>query len=67
MNHKFAIGQEVIFLAGIDAQHNLNVTVRGRITRLMPRDGADNQYHVQADLDGTVRRARESQLRSLVI
>jgi hypothetical protein len=33
------------------------------VTRLLPMDGGEYQYHVKVDADGLLRRARENQLR----
>jgi hypothetical protein len=62
MGHKFSIGQAVVFTPG--AGEALQTAVRGKITRLLPMEGSQYQYHVQTEPDGLERRARESQLHS---
>ena len=37
--------------------------VMATVMRLLPRDGAEYQYHIQLVTDGLLRRAQESQLR----
>jgi hypothetical protein len=61
MSHKFSVGQTVLFTPG-DFEV-LSVAATGTITRLLPKEGMDYQYHVQVAADGTERRARENQLR----
>jgi hypothetical protein len=61
MGHKFSLGQTVIFSP--DTGDVLTVAARGTISRLLPKEGAEFQYHVQVGTDGLQRRARESQLR----
>jgi hypothetical protein len=62
MGHKFSIGQVVVFTP--DAGDALQTAVRVKITRLLPIEGSQYQYHVQTESDGLERRARESQLHS---
>jgi hypothetical protein len=61
MSHKFSIGQAVVFSPG--AREILNIATRSKITRLMPREGAEYQYDIQVESDDLQRRAREYQLR----
>ena len=61
MSRKFSLGQSVVFMPG-DFEV-LKTATRGTITRLLPKEGADYQYHVQVETDGPGRRARENQLR----
>jgi hypothetical protein len=64
MSHKFAVGQAVVFTPG--AGEILQTATQGRVTRLLPMEGADYQYHVSVgDEAGPERRARESQLRAV--
>jgi hypothetical protein len=63
MSHKFGLGQVVVFTPGFGEV--LTTATRGVIQRLLPKDGADYQYHVQIDPDGPARRAREDQLQAL--
>jgi hypothetical protein len=63
MSHKFAVGQAVVFTPV--AGELLETATRGKITRLLPLEGGDYQYHVYVGDDGPERRARESQLRAL--
>jgi hypothetical protein len=65
MSHKFSLGQAVVFTPG--ACEVLNVATKGTITRLLPKDGTDYQYHVQVDPDGPARRARENQLQPVTL
>jgi hypothetical protein len=60
MSHKFSLGQTVVFTPGYGEV--LDTATKGTITRLLPKEGADYQYHVQVDPHGPERRARESQL-----
>jgi len=60
MSHKFSLGQTVVFTPGYGEV--LGIATRGTITRLLPKEGADYQYHVQVDLCGPERRALENQL-----
>jgi hypothetical protein len=62
MSHKFSIGQTVIFTPETSEIHT---PTRGKITRLLPIDGTDYQYHIQAESDGLVRLVRESQIRAV--
>ena len=61
MSHKFSLGQAVVFSPG--ASEILNIAARSKVTRLMPREGAEYQYDIQVESDGLRRRARECQLR----
>ena len=63
MSHKFSLGQAVVFSPG--AYEVLKITARGKITRLLPREGAEYQYAVELDSDGLQRRVLERQLRSV--
>jgi hypothetical protein len=60
MSHKFAVGQVVAFTP--DAVQTPTATAT--IIRLLPKQGAEYQYHVQIETDGLLRRAWESQLRA---
>jgi hypothetical protein len=62
MSHKFGLGQAVVFMP--DYGEFLSTATKGTITRLLPKGGADYQYHVQVDPDGPGRRARENQLQN---
>jgi hypothetical protein len=64
MSHKFSIGQAVMFTPG--PVEVLESTVKGKITRLLPIDGTQYQYYVQAEPDGLERRVREDQLRAVI-
>jgi hypothetical protein len=61
MAHKFSLGEIVIFSP--DAGDVLHAAARATISRLLPREGAEFQYHIQVGTDGLERRVRESQLR----
>ncbi len=61
MGHKFNLGQTVVFTPG-DFEV-LRTAATGTITRLLPADGVEYQYHVLIASDGTNRRASENQLR----
>jgi hypothetical protein len=63
MSHKFSIGQAVVFSPG--AREILNIATRSKITRLMPKEGAEHQYDIQVESDGLQRRAREYQLQPM--
>jgi hypothetical protein len=62
MSHKFTVGQTVVFTPGVGEVAANKFPVRATVTRLLPRDGVDYQYHIQVGTDGLLRRARESQL-----
>ena len=62
MGHKFSIDQAVVLTPG--ASEVLQTAVRGKITRLLPLEGSQYQYHVQTEPDGLERRVLESQLHS---
>jgi hypothetical protein len=63
MSHKFTAGQTVMFTPGLGEVAASHFPVMATITRLLPRDGAEYQYHIQVVTDGLLRRAQESQLR----
>jgi hypothetical protein len=63
MSHKFSLGQAVVFTPGFGEV--LSATTKGTVTRLLPKEEANYQYHVQVDPNGPVRRAREDQLRTV--
>ena len=50
MSHKFSIGQAVVFSPG--AREILNIATRSKITRLMPKEGAEHQYDIQVESYG---------------
>ncbi len=58
--HKFGLGQEAIYTPSEDFSDR--VPVKCRITRLVPREGTQYQYHVECEPDGQHRRVWESQL-----
>ena len=60
MSHRFKLGQIVMFTPG--AGEVLESATKGKVMRLLPKEGADYQYHVQVEADGPARRARENQL-----
>jgi hypothetical protein len=62
MSHKFNLGQAVVFTP--DSGEVLATATKATVLRLLPRDGADYQYHVQIEPNGPARRARENQLRA---
>jgi hypothetical protein len=59
--HKFSLGESVVFSPG--SGRALAFPARGKITRLLPKEGAEYQYHIQFGPAGEKRMARESQLR----
>lgn len=62
MSHKFRVGQPVLFSPAIK-----DVGIRSgscTVTRLLPKEGDDYQYHIQCTADGHQRRVQESQLRA---
>jgi hypothetical protein len=63
MAHKFAIGDMVTFFPKGEGQLTSGSTA-GKITRLLPMDGGEYQYHVRLEIDGVERRATEDQLRA---
>lgn len=60
MSHKFSLGQAILFMPVYGEV--LSTATRGTITRLLPKEGADYQYHIQVDPAGPARRAWENQL-----
>jgi hypothetical protein len=63
MSHKYAIGQAVVYSPG---SANLpDSATTGKVTRLLPKEGAGYQYHVQFGPNGQLRRVEEGQLRSV--
>jgi hypothetical protein len=64
MSHKFSLGQSVVY---VPAPGELPDTVTtGTVTRLLPMEGGEYQYHILVEPDGFHRRARESQLHSVL-
>jgi hypothetical protein len=63
MNHKFTVGQTVMFTPGAGEVAASRFPVMATVTRLLPRDGIEYQYHIQIVTDGLLRRAHEGQLR----
>jgi hypothetical protein len=62
LSHKFAVGQSVLFSPG---RQDVRVTSGNcRITRQLPKEEAEYQYHIQSTADGHQRRVQEWQLRS---
>jgi hypothetical protein len=61
VTHKFSLGETVVFSPGSDRV--LAVPARGKITRLLPKEGTEYQYHIQFGPAGEQRIARESQIR----
>jgi hypothetical protein len=61
LSHKFQIGEDVIYTPGADDV--MEKEANGRITRLLPREGADYQYHIRVEPTGPERRALENQIR----
>jgi hypothetical protein len=60
MSHKFAVGQAVVFTPG--AGEIISLATMATVTRLLPMEGSEYQYHIQVGADGLLRRAREDQL-----
>ena len=60
--HKFGLGQDLVFTPG--AEFIIRMPEPCIVTRLLPKEGTDFQYHVRTKQDGQQRRACESQLRS---
>ena len=63
MSHKFNFGQAVVFNPGVGEV--LEIATEATVLRLLPKDGADYQYHVQIEPGGPARRAVETQLQSV--
>lgn len=60
MSHKYIVGQPVLFSPGLQ-----DAGVRPgscTVTRLLPKEGSEYQYHVQCAADGLQRRVQERQL-----
>jgi hypothetical protein len=61
MTHKFSLGEEVVFTPGSSVA--MRVPTRCKVTRLLPKEGTQFQYHIQFGPDSQQRMAQESQLR----
>jgi hypothetical protein len=61
MSHKFTVGQVVIFTPD-KGELISSFTTRATVTRLLPKQGAEYQYHIQVEPDGLQRRVWENQL-----
>jgi hypothetical protein len=61
--HKYAIGQAVVYSPG--SSNLSDSATSGKVTRLLPKEGAGYQYHVQFGPNGQQRRVEEAQLRSV--
>jgi hypothetical protein len=61
VTRKFSLGQDVVFTPGSDFV--IRVPTRGKITRLLPKEGTQYQYHIQLGPDSQQRMGWESQLR----
>jgi hypothetical protein len=61
VTHKFSLGETVVFSPG--SGRALAVPTRGKISRLLPKEGTEYQYHIQFGPNGEQRMAREGQLR----
>jgi hypothetical protein len=62
MSHKFAVGEVEIFMP--DAGQVIDVAAMATITRLMPLEGGEYQYHVHVGTESVLRRVRENHLRA---
>jgi hypothetical protein len=62
-NHRFTVGQEVVFTPGAGGVGVNRLPTMAVVTRRLPMDGVEYQYHVQVEADGLERRVWESQLR----
>jgi hypothetical protein len=62
--HKFSLGDAVQFSPD-PADALYGTAAPGKVTRLLPKDGAEFQYHIEFGPDRQQRRALESQLRPL--
>jgi hypothetical protein len=63
MSHKFAVGQAVVFTPDAGEVGIISHPTMATVTRLLPMQGTEYQYHIQIEADGFQRRVRESQLR----
>jgi hypothetical protein len=61
VTHNFSIGEIVVFSPGSGGA--LAVPTRGKITRLLPKEGTEYQYHIRFGPNGEQRMVQESQLR----
>ena len=61
--HKFIVGQKVRFTAEFGQAYNRGETFI--VVRLLPETGGVFQYHIQSEIDGHARVARETQLADL--
>jgi hypothetical protein len=62
MTHEFTVDQSVMFTPGVGEIATARVPVMATVTRLLPRDGVEHQYHSWVVTDGLLRRAQEGQL-----
>jgi hypothetical protein len=65
MSHKFRLDQTVLLSSG--SNEALISVTRGKVTRLMPKEGADYHYYILTESDGLERRVQEHQLRPMDI
>ena len=63
MSHKFAVGEAVVFTPGAGEVGISALPTLATVTRLLPMQGAEYQYHIQVEADGLQRRVLENQLR----
>jgi hypothetical protein len=65
MSHKFAVGQVVVFTPDAGEVGISTLPTTATVTRLLPMEGAEYQYHIQVEADGLQRRVRENQLQPI--
>jgi hypothetical protein len=63
MSHKFTVGQTVVFTPGAGEVGISTLPTLATVTRLLPMQDAEYQYHIQVEADGLQRRVLENQLR----
>lgn len=61
MSHKYGLGQSVVFSPGPSDMRDS--ATAGKITRLLPKEGADYHYYIEFGPEGRQRRVWEKQLR----
>ena len=62
--HRFSLGQDLVFMP--DSDFFIRSPKRCKVTRLLPKEGAQYQYHIQTEAEDHQRRAEESQLRPAI-
>jgi len=60
--HRFKVGQQVEFIPSPGAADMRSQRGRFEVVRLLPAEGAENQYRVKSKMDGHERVVKEREL-----